>query len=121
MNSLAILTMSQIKIDMNSPEFQKDLFNLEKSEQTSLIRTLRKISQLSWDQLYKDKGLKWEAIISKKTKTDERIYSFRFSQKYRATAIRSGEFLRVLTLHVDHDGAYLGEPDLFFRLTSCPN
>lgn len=98
--------MEKIKIDMNNLEFQHDLFKLEKQEQVSLIQTLKKISQLSWQELYKDSGLKWEAILSKTTKTGHRIYSFRFSQKYRATAMREGNFLRLLTVNTDHDSAY---------------
>jgi hypothetical protein len=98
--------MPSIKIDMNSPYFQQELFELEKPEQLALLRTLKKISQLSWQNLYADQGLKWETILSKSTKNGERIYSFRFSQKYRATAFREGDFLRLLTLHVDHDSAY---------------
>lgn len=96
----------KIKIDMNNPDFQEDFFNLEKTEQTALIRTLKKIKQLNWPTLYSDKGLKWEVILSKQTKSGERIYSFRFSKKYRAVALRQDDFLRLLTLHVDHDSAY---------------
>lgn len=98
--------MTQIKIDMNNPEFQKDFFDLEKSEQTALIKALKKITKLTWPALYSDHGLKWEAIISKQTKLGERLYSFRFSKKYRATALRQENFLRLLTLHPDHDSAY---------------
>lgn len=98
--------MTEIKIDMNNPEFQKDFFSLEMSEQLALIKTLKKITQMRWTALYSDNGLKWETILSKKTRSGMRIYSFRFSQKYRATAIREEHFLRLLTLHVDHDGAY---------------
>lgn len=98
--------MNQIKIDMNNPEFQRDFFNLEKNEQFALIKTLKKIQQLSWQMLYSDRGLKWEVILSKTAKTGERIYSFRFSQKYRVTALRENAYLRLLTLHVDHDSTY---------------
>lgn len=98
--------MPKIKIDLNNPQFQQDLFALEKVEQLALIKTLRKISQLSWPDLYSDNGLKWEAISSKQSVSGERIYSFRFSQKYRATALRQDNFLRLLTLHTDHDSAY---------------
>lgn len=98
--------MSEIKIDLNNPEFQRDFFALEKNEQLALIRTLKKIKQLSWSKLYTDNGLKWEAILSKQSEVGERIYSFRFSQKYRATALRQDDFLRLLTLHSDHDSAY---------------
>jgi hypothetical protein len=100
------LKMAKIKIDMNAPEFQQDFFDLEKLEQAALIRTLKKIHRLTWLELYADKGLRWETILSKQSKFDERIYSFRFSQKYRATALRQGDFLRLLTLHADHDSAY---------------
>ncbi len=98
--------MAKIKIDMNSPEFQRDFFALEKIEQLALIRTLKKVSQPEWTVLYIDSGLKWEAILSRQTKSGDRIYSFRFSQKYRALAIRQGDYLRLLTLHANHDSAY---------------
>lgn len=98
--------MHKIKIDLNNPEFQKDLFTLEKNNQLALIRTLKKISSLTWDELYKDQGLKWELIISKTAKNHDRIYSFRFSEKYRALALRQESYLRLLTLHTDHDSAY---------------
>lgn len=98
--------MIKVKIDLNNPEFQKDLFALEKNDQAALIRVLKKISNLTWDELYRDQGLKWETIISKTTKNNDRIYSFRFSQKYRAVALREESYLRLLTLHSDHDSAY---------------
>ena len=98
--------MNEIKIDMNNPEFQDDFFNLEKTEQAALIKTLKKIRQLGWSQLYVDNGLNWEVILSKQSKSGARIYSFRFSQKYRALALRDSNYLRLLTLHVDHDSAY---------------
>ena len=98
--------MSSIKIDLNNSEFQKELFSLEKDQQLALIKTLRKINNLTWEQLYQDQGLKWELIVSKPSKNKERIYSFRFSQKYRVLALREESFLRLLTIHVDHDSAY---------------
>ena len=98
--------MTKIKIDLNNLDFQKDLFSLQKNEQLSLIRTLKKINELTWDNLYKDQGLKCEAIVSKTTKSDQRIYSFRFSQKYRVLALRDGVYLRLLTLHTEYDSAY---------------
>jgi hypothetical protein len=98
--------MTKIKIDLNNLDFQKDLFSLQKNEQLALIKTLKKINELTWDNLYKDQGLKWEAIVSKTTKSGQRIYSFRFSQKYRVLALRDGVYLRLLTLHTDHDSAY---------------
>ena len=98
--------MTSIKIDLNNPIFQDDLFSLEKSEQLALIRALKKINRLSWAELYSDHGLKWEVILSKQTKDGARLYTFRFSQKYRAVVLRQDDYLRILSLHSDHGSAY---------------
>ncbi|KKB96846.1 hypothetical protein SZ25_00052 [Candidatus Arcanobacter lacustris] len=99
--------MTEITLDMNCPEFQESLFSLEKDEQRSILNTLKKISKLSWDDLHMDKGLRWELINSKKTSKGEKLYSFRFSKKYRALAYRDKNYLVLLGLFTDHDGAYL--------------
>jgi len=44
--------MTKIKIDLNNLDFQKDLFSLQKSEQLALIKTLKKINELTWENLY---------------------------------------------------------------------
>ncbi len=61
---------------------------------------------MTWEQLYKDQGLKWELIHFKKGKQGEKLYSLRVTQKCRAVAIREGDYLRLLSLHSDHDSAY---------------
>ena len=98
--------MSNILLDLNYPEFQKELFALQKTEQTAFLSTCKKIRQLTWDGVYKDKGLRWEEITSKTTKTGRKIFSIRFSQKYRAVVTRDGDFMVFYSLHPDHDGAY---------------
>ena len=92
-----------IILDLNSPVFQKDLFS---EEAFSLLNTFKKISKMSWDELYKDNGLKWELIYSKKGKNRENIYSFRINKKFRATALRVADYLRILSLHPNHDSTY---------------
>lgn len=71
-----------------------------------MLSTLRKLTQLSWPQIYADRGLKWEAILSRRGPQGERLYSLRVSQKCRASALRDGAWLRLLTLHPDHDSIY---------------
>ena len=97
--------MTKILLDMNTPQFQKRLFSLEKVEQRALLNTLSKIMKLSWEELYKDKGIRWELITSEALEGIN-IYSFRFSQKYRGTAYRDGDYFVLLDLFVNHDGAY---------------
>lgn len=98
--------MSKILLDLNNPVFQKDLFTLQKAEAFALLKTFKKISQLTWEQLYQDQGLKWEKIYSKQGKKGETLYSFRINQKCRGIAVRDGDYLRLLSLHSDHNSAY---------------
>lgn len=98
--------MSRILLDLNNPIFQQNLFALPKPEAFATLKILRKISQLTWEQLYKDQGLKWELIHSKKGKQGEKLYSLRITQKCRAISIREGDYPRLLSLHSDHDSTY---------------
>ena len=95
-----------ILLDLNSPVFQRDLFALEKAEQTALLSTLKRIRAMSWPQVYADAGLKWEAIHSRQGPGGQRLYSFRANRAFRAVAYRDGQWLRILSLHADHDSAY---------------
>ena len=95
-----------VRLDLNNIQFQSDLFHLQKSEQLAVLATLRKIALLAWDQVHRDKGLNWEAIHSRGAADGKRLYSLRISQRCRAVAMRDGEFMRMLSIHPDHDSAY---------------
>ena len=95
-----------VQIDLNSPDFQADVFTLEAEQLIALFATLHKITRMTWDQVYRDKGLRWEAIHSRTSISGERPYSIRITRKFRAVARREGEYLRLLTLNPDHDSAY---------------
>jgi hypothetical protein len=96
-----------IRLDLNNPVFQETLFGLQKPERNAAIDTLRKIRLLSWGQLYRDNGLKWEKIVSvKPPQSIDAIYSLRITQSRRCTAYRDGDFMRFLTVAPDHDSTY---------------
>jgi len=97
---------NRIKLDLNNPVFQGHLFSLQKHEQVAILKTLRKISQMSWEQVYADKGLKWEAIMSRIGPHGTRLYTFRIGRGFRAVASREQAWMRILSLHPDHDSAY---------------
>ena len=68
---------------------------------------VNKLRQMTWNQVYRDSGLKWEKIISFKPPPGiDAIYSLRITQARRATAYREGEFIRLLTIAPDHDSTY---------------
>lgn len=97
----------QVRLDLNNPVFQRQLFALQKPQQLGVLATLRKLADLRWSQVYQDRGLKWELIHSRSGSGGRRLYSLRISQEFRAVAYRDeGGWLRLLSLHPDHDSAY---------------
>ena len=96
-----------VRLDLNNPVFQEQLFSLQKPERNSAIDTLKKIRQLTWEQLYRDNGLKWEKVFSVKPPQGiDAIYSLRLTQSRRGTACLYGDFMRMLTVAPDHDSTY---------------
>ena len=96
-----------VRLDLNNPVFQSNLLTLQKPERHAALDTLNKIRQLTWDQVYRDNGLKWEKISSVAPPADvDAIYSLRITQARHATAYRDGEFMRFLTVAPDHDSTY---------------
>jgi hypothetical protein len=95
-----------ILLDLNNPVFQRHLFRLTKEQQRSVLLTLKKISEMTWEQVYQDAGLKWEAITHRTGPGGQRSYSLRIGKGFRAVAYREGEQMHFLSLHPDHDSAY---------------
>ena len=93
-----------IRLDLNNPVFQEQLLTLQKAERHAALDTLNKIRQLTWNQLDRDPGIKWEKITSTKPPAGiDAVYSLRIRRSRRATAHREGEYLRLLTIAPDHD------------------
>ncbi|MDR3390956.1 MAG: hypothetical protein P4L77_04395 [Sulfuriferula sp.] len=91
----------KVLLDLNYPAFQNELFDLDATEIKKVTKTLRKIKGITWNELFRDNGLKWEELKSIPGK-----YTVRLSQSYRAVVVREGSWMRFQTLHPDHDGAY---------------
>ena len=53
-----------IQLDLNNPEFQANLLALSKQEAWAVLKTLRMLQAISWEQLQSSKGLRWELIQS---------------------------------------------------------
>lgn len=97
--------MATIRLDLNSSKFQESLFSLEHSEATRVFSSLREIRRLTWEELYRAPGFKWEAIDSATSTKGHRLYSFRITQKCKAVAYREGDFLRLQDICPGHDSA----------------
>ena len=98
---------NRVILDLNNHKFQENLFSLQKAERHAALNTLSKIRQLTWQQVYSDKGLNWKKIFSVRApQVIDAIYSLRITQSRRATAFRDGLYMRMLTVAADHDSTY---------------
>lgn len=73
-------THQHIRLDLNNPVFQRLFFNLSKNDQHNTLNTLRKLANMTWQQVYVDHGLKWEVILSQKGPGGKKLYSFRIGK-----------------------------------------
>ena len=99
----------RVELDLNSPAFLRSWFALEKDEKIRVLNALEKISQLTWTQLYRDAGLKWEEITRSPVPLPSRVgvvYSLRVTQARRAVAYRDRQFMRMLRIAPDQDSTY---------------
>jgi hypothetical protein len=100
-------TDGPIRLDLKNPVFQENLLSMPKAERNSAIETLNKLRRMTWIQVYRDNGLKWEKIVSVAPPAGvSALYSLRITQSRRATAYRDGDFIRLLTVAPSHDAAY---------------
>lgn len=101
-------------LDLNYPRFLESLFALEKNDKIQLIKQLEKISKLTWAEVQRDPGLKWERIhpvpisLQRHLPDDKlrALYSIRLTQAKRAVVLREGDYMRFLALPKDHDSTY---------------
>lgn len=97
---------ARVSLDLNVPEFQRQLFELTDEEYLSVRATFLKLLKLTWDEVYRDKGLRWELIHSRRADSGERLYSIRVNRRFRAVVRRADAVMRFLALAPDHDSAY---------------
>jgi hypothetical protein len=95
-----------IQLDLDNPECQANLLALDKPEAWAVLKTLQLLSAMSCEQLQRSKGLRWELLQSRQGPEGQRLYALRISRSCRAVAWREGPWLRLLSLHPDHDSAY---------------
>lgn len=96
-----------VRLDLNNPVLQKHLLILQKPDRLAALDMLGRLWQMTWNQLYRDKGLQWEQIISFKPPAGiDAVCSLGITQSRRATAYRDEDFIRLLTVAPDHDSTY---------------
>jgi hypothetical protein len=79
-----------ILIDLNLPALQDGFFSLEANECRQVAKVLRKLRTMTWNEVYRDHGLKWEAV-----KGTSGMYTIRLTHGSRALVARDGETMRI--------------------------
>ncbi len=95
-----------MKIDLNFPPFQQDLFSLDKTQLTAFVKSVKKINKMDLRQVRQSSGLNLEKIKNLKTSNGKTLYSIRMTKSFRAVICIETDFIRFISLHPDHDSAY---------------
>ena len=95
-----------MKIDLNFPPFQQDLFSLDKTQLTAFVKSVKIINKMDLRQVRQTSGLNLEKIKNLKTSNGKTLYSIRMSKSFRAVICIEDDFIRFISLHPDHDSAY---------------
>ena len=95
-----------MKIDLNFPPFQQDLFSLDKTQLTAFVKSVKKINKMDLSQVHQSSGLNLEKIKNLKTSNGKTLYSIRMTKSFRAVICIEDDFIRFISLHPDHDSAY---------------
>ena len=95
-----------MKIDLNFPPFQQDLFSLDKTKLSIFVQSVKKINKMDLRQVQQSSGLNLEKIKNIKTPNGKTLYSMRMSKSFRAVICIEDDFIRFISLHPHHDSAY---------------
>ena len=95
-----------MKIDLNFPPFQQDLFSLDKTQLTAFVKSVKKINKMDLREVQQSSGLNLEKIKNLKTSNGKTLYSIRMSKSFRAVICIEDDFIRFISLHPNHDSAY---------------
>ena len=95
-----------MKIDLNFPPFQQDIFSLDKTKLSIFVKSVKKINKMDLRQVQQSSGLNLEKIKNIKTPNGKTLYSIRMSKSFRAVICIEDDFIRFISLHPDHDTAY---------------
>lgn len=95
-----------MKVDLNFPLFQKDLFSLNKNELAAFFRTANKLVKMDLTQIQNSSGLNLEKIRVLKSSAGKTLYSIRVTKSFRAVLTIDEDYFRFVSLHPGHDSAY---------------
>lgn len=92
------------KLDFSNVNVKMDFSGIQTTEQTLFVDTFRRFEELTWDNIYEDKGLdykEYHGSINVRYR-DIKTYKFRASQKIRCHGYRVNNSFIVIGFELDH-------------------
>lgn len=86
--------MTAVRLDLDDPDLKAALARLLERGRKETLHPFRKIVRMTWQQIYRDKGLNGEKIKSRPGSAGQSLYSLRIIRKIREVACRDGDFMR---------------------------
>ena len=92
------------KLDFTKVDEKMGFSWVQSAEQSLFIDTFRKFEELTWDQIYADKGLDYKEYSGNLAKVykDKKTYKFRASEKIRCHGYRKNNSFVVIGFETDH-------------------
>ena len=69
-----------IRLDLNNQVFQSQWFSLESNIANAVLQSCFQLDALEWEELYRDKGFRWELIHSRRALDGSELYSLRITK-----------------------------------------
>jgi hypothetical protein len=92
------------RFDFSRIDKSMDFSRIQAQEQDLFIDTFRKVEELTWGQVYTDRGLNYKEYhrVINESFRDKKTYKFRASQKIRCHGYRENDLFVVIGFEVDH-------------------
>jgi hypothetical protein len=90
------------KLNFSKIESKHGFSLVKKDDEKLFYKGLKKFSELSWTQISDDKGLYYKEYKGGFKNISEKIYEFRFSEKYRCFGYKKDDNFFVLRFELEH-------------------
>ena len=105
---------NNVFVDLNFPGILDQIRALNDQDFKVFKSRIEYIGKLTWQNIYNTStknpklktGLNWEVIQNQKTEDNQIIASIRISKSFRARVSRKDQYMRFISLHLDHDSTY---------------
>ena len=98
--------MTKLRLDLNKPEFQEQLFAVKKQEHNEVRGTLKNLYQMAWKQAFVDRGPTMGAHALKAGTPRRVALHAPHVPRISCRSLSAVDWMVFLALHPDRESAY---------------